>query len=61
MTFYIDHRIDQKKMFTYAELIEHFMKHSRAYTNYLHRQPFERCFLESMSGNPKPLIISDDN
>jgi len=61
MTFYIHSRIDQKKVFAYAKLIDHFIKYSSTYINYLHGQPFERCFLESISGNPEPLIISDEN
>jgi len=61
MIFYIDNKIDQKKDFSYKELIELFIQDKQAYNNLLHGQPFERCFLASMPGVPEPVQISDDN
>ncbi|MEM9363658.1 MAG: hypothetical protein AAGA43_13550 [Bacteroidota bacterium] len=59
MVFYVDNKIEGKRDFSYEELIDLFRKSGQPYTNLLYGQPFERCFLLAMPGNPEPIHISD--
>lgn len=61
MIFYIDNQIEQRKEFSHQELIQRFLKNSRAYENYLNGIPFERSFLNTLPGTPEPVVISDEN
>lgn len=61
MIFYVDNKVNQKKEFTYEELIARFLADEKAYNNLLQGQPFERCFLNTIPGVPEPIVISSED